>query len=434
MNSVKDIIRSKTFMDIVGEKYAEKLATEPTIIGMMQERLDRFYGYADEAKGIEEHIFRNNGFLSSKSITFMPEEAVDQRAFESFKDADTFVVIYDCNGNMAKSLRKKFPNARIIIIDPWSWFIARLTKMGFECYNKEEDIPNMNTRPVVLINSPYTTGTQDASNLYEKHQKNAIMKLDPIAIAIWCPDSFLTGRSKLRLDMEKKYGKPVYVKWLNQKRDWRDSIRISTALNVWDERQQNDTTKVKARYTEEEYDVDFNGVYISTDSKEEFEYITKIQTQEKVVVKGFKPTGNKGKQIKIKVGDKFDIEDGLEYKSNNDSHRQVVSYLRSESCVDVPPGPSVPSKYRELNCRYSPSKDAGRSKKFGRYMRSGHTRWLVDIRYISRSLDSPALSLVPIIDLDELPDNFTDEDIFKHFNTPKSIQDKIVEMGDKSPY
>ena len=35
--------------------------------------------------------------------------------------------------------------------------------------------------------------------------KNAIMKLDPIAIAIWCPDSFLTGRSKLRLDMEKKY-------------------------------------------------------------------------------------------------------------------------------------------------------------------------------------------------------------------------------------
>lgn len=434
MNSVKDIITSKTFMDIVGEKYAEELAKEPTIIGMMQERLDEFYRYADEAKGIEEHIFRNNGFLSSKSITFMPEEAVDQKAFESFKDTDTFVVIYDCNGNMAKSLRKKFPNARIIIIDPWGWFITRLTKMGFECYNKEEDIPNMNTRPVVLINSPYTTGTQDASNLYEKHQKNAIMKLDPIAIAIWCPDSFLTGRSKLRLDMEKKYGKPVYVKWLNQKRDWRDSIRISTALNVWDERQQNDTTKVKARYTEEEYDVDFNGEYISTGSKEEFEYIKRIQTPEKVSVKGFKPTGSKGKQIKIKVEHKFDIEDGLEYKSNNDSHRQVVSYLRSGSCVDVPPGPSVPSKYRELNCRYSPTKDLSRSEKFGRYMRSGHTRWLVEIRYISRSLDSPALSLVPIIDLDELPDNFTDEDIFKHFNTPKSIQDKIVEMGDKSPY
>lgn len=434
MNSVKDIIASKTFRDIVGKKYANKLAGEPTIIGMMQERLDGFYRYAKQANRIEEHIFRNNGFLSSKSITFMPEEAVDQTAFASFKDTDTFVVIYDSNGNMAKNLRKKFPNARVIVIDPWGWFVDRLTMMGFECYNKMEDILNMNTRPVVLINSPYTTGTQDASNLYEKHQKNAIMKLDPVAIAIWCPDSFLTGRSKLRSDMEKKYGKPVYVKWLNQKRDWRDSIRISTSLNVWDERQQNDTTKVKARYTEEEYDVDFNGVYIPTDSKEEFEYITRIQTTEKASVKGFKPTGSKGKQIKIKVEHKFDVEDGLEYKSNNDCHRQVVSYLRSGSCVDLGPGPSVPSKYRELSCRYSPTKDAGLSKKFGRYMRSGHTRWLVDIRYISRSLDSPALSLVPIIDLDELPDNFTDEDLFKHFNTPKSIQDKIVGMGDKSPY
>ena len=136
MNSVKDIITSKTFRDIVGDEYAKKLATEPTIIGMMQERLDGFYRYANQANGIEEHIFRNNGFLSSKSITFMPEEAVDQTAFESFKDTDTFVVIYDCNGKMAKSLRKKFPNARIIIIDPWGWFVDRLTKMGFECYNK----------------------------------------------------------------------------------------------------------------------------------------------------------------------------------------------------------------------------------------------------------------------------------------------------------
>ena len=69
MNSVKDIITSKTFMDIVGEKYAEELAKEPTIIGMMQERLDEFYRYADEAKGIEEHIFRNNGLCLKKQLT-----------------------------------------------------------------------------------------------------------------------------------------------------------------------------------------------------------------------------------------------------------------------------------------------------------------------------------------------------------------------------
>ena len=67
-------------------------------------------------------------------------------------------------------------------------------------------------------------------------------------------------------------------------------------------------------------------------------------------------------------------------------------------------------------------------------MRSGHTRWLVNLRYNSRSLDSPALSLVPMIDMDDLPDNFTDADLYKYFDTPQTIINKIIDLGEANPY
>ena len=67
-------------------------------------------------------------------------------------------------------------------------------------------------------------------------------------------------------------------------------------------------------------------------------------------------------------------------------------------------------------------------------MRSGHTRWLVKLRYITRSFDSPALSLVPMIDLNLLPDNFTDQDLYTYFNTPQAVIDKIADYGEASPY
>lgn len=383
---------------------------------------------------LKDSVFRNNGFLSRFSITFMPAEVVDTKIFEFFDKNDLFVVFNDPKATVGQMLKKKFPNARIILIDPFGFFIEHLTNEGYECYNKIEEIPNMNKRPVVLINAPYTTGTQDASNMYIEHQKNAKNKLNPIAMVVWCPDAFLTGKNSLKREFIKDFGHPVYIKWLNQKRDWNGSIRIDTVLSVWDERTKNKTSLVKARYSDSEYEIIFKDLYIPAESKEEFEYISSIQTQDKVVVKGFKPTGKKGKQIQIKVGNKFEIIDGLEYSSNNNQFRQAVSYMRSESLVDVPPGPSVPSKYRELNCRFSPTTNKSTSLKFGRYMRSAHTRWLVDMRYNTRTLDSPALSLVPIIDLDLLQDNFSDNDLFHYFNTPKLIQDKILDLGHKSPY
>jgi len=386
---------------------------------------------------LKDEIYRHNGFLSRLSITFMPTKAVDKKIFDYFTKDDVFVVFNDPKATVAQMLKDRFPEARIIIIDPWGFFVDSLTREGWECYNKIDRIPKMNQRPVLLINSPYTDGTQSKTNQYVIHQENAINKLNPIAMVSWAPDNFLLGDHGIlqhRKNCEKKFGKPVFVKWLNQNRDWNGSIRIDTVSTVWDGRIKDKTSTVKARYSDNEYKITFKDLYIPAESREEFEYISSIQTQDKVVVKGFNPTGRKAKQVQIKVGNKFEVIDGLEYDSNNKLHRQAVSYMRSESLIDVPPGPSVPSKYKELCCRYSPTADQSTSLKFGRYMRSGHTRWLVSIRYNTRSLDSPALSLVPIIDLDVLPDNFNDADLFKYFDTPTSIQAKILDIGHKSPY
>lgn len=386
---------------------------------------------------IRNLVYRNNGFLDRRSITFMPTEAIDFQIFHYFKQDDIFVIFNDPVGTIACLLKMRFPRSRIIIVDPWGFFINSLTRAGWECYNNMEEIPKMNKRPVLLINSPYTDGTQSKNNQYVIHQENAINKLNPVAMASWAPDNFLLGDHGIvqhRKNCEKKFGKPVFVKWLNQNRDWNGSIRIDTVSTVWDSRAKDKTSIVKARYSDNEYEITFKDLYIPAESKEEFEYITSIQTHDKVVVKGFNPTGRKAKQVQIKVGNKFEVINGLEYDSNNKLNRQAVSYMRSESLIDVPPGPSVPSKYRELYCRYSPTADQSTSLKFGRYMRSGHTRWLVSMRYNTRSLDSPALSLVPIIDLDVLPDNFSDADLFKYFDTPTVIQEKILDMGHKSPY
>ena len=386
---------------------------------------------------LKDLVYRDNGFLSRLSITFMPTKAVDKKIFDYFTKDDVFVVFNDPKATVVQMLKDRFPEARIIIIDPWGFFVDSLTREGWECYNKIDRIPKMNQRPVLLINSPYTDGTQSKTNQYVIHQENAINKLNPIAMVSWAPDNFLLGDHGIvqhRKNCEKKFGKPVFVKWLNQNRDWNGSIRIDTVSTVWDGRIKDKTSTVKARYSDNEYKITFKDLYIPAESREEFEYISSIQTEDKVVVKGFNPTGRKAKQVQIKVGNKFEVIDGLEYDSNNKLHRQAVSYMRSESLIDVPPGPSVPSKYKELCCRYSPTADQSTSSKFGRYMRSGHTRWLVSMRYNTRSLDSPALSLVPIIDLAVLPDNFSDADLFKYFDTPTSIQAKILDIGHKSPY
>jgi hypothetical protein len=441
MKNVIEILKTETAQEYIGKDLVKFLLTQKFFLGMMQERLDSIYKNKKMLKdnvAFAEVMLKANGFTDRRSLAFMPFGFLDKdvQYFKKYKD-HPFIIINPLNGSMCESIRKNFPKAEIICVDSFGIFSKDLTNRGYRCYNNIGDVPKMKKRPVVLINSPYTTGTQDATNVYVDHIENAVTKLNPIAILNIAPDNFLTGgkqNEKLRNNLIAKYGKPTYIKWLNQVDDWNKTIKIDTALNIWDENAENIKTKIKGRFEKNEFEVKLSNMIIPVEDHEEYEYISRIQTPKKCRVKEFKETGHPGKQIKLRTNNKFDVIDGNEYSSNNTMYRQVVSYLRSESLIDLGPGPSVPSLYRELVSDYSPTTDKSQSEKFGRYMRSGHTRWLVKLRYNSRSLDAPALSLVPMIDLNDLPNNFTDSDLYKYFDTPQSIIAKIETYGEASPY
>ena len=442
MKNVVEILKTDMFKAFCSKDLAKFILTQPDYIAMMQNRLDAVYKNKEMLKDpvdFTKSMLRSNGFTDKMSIAFMPFGLLDNdiKRLKKYKD-HPFLVVNPLNGSMCESIKKEIgPKTEIFCIDTFGIFSNKLTKRGYRCYNKIGDLPKMKKRPVLVINAPYTSGTQDATNIYTAHIENAIEGVDPVAVVNIAPDNFLTGsqtNQKLRNTMIQKYGQPTYIKWLNQVDDWNKTIRIDTALNIWDENAKTVETTIKGRFSKNTFDVKLSDMIIPVEDKEEYDYISRIRTFKQCRVKGFKEIGNKGKQIKLRTGDKFEIVDGNEYDSNNDMYRQVVGYLRSESCADVGPGPSIPGSYRELVSDYSPTTDEVISKKFGRYMRSRHTRWLVKIRYNSRSLDSPALSLVPMINLDNLPDSFTDQDLYKYFDTPQNIIDKINEYGEESPY
>jgi hypothetical protein len=262
----------------------------------------------------------------------MPFDFLDEDLFlfKKYKN-HPFVVINPLNGSMCESIRKNYPDAEILCVDPFKTFHKDLTKRGFQCYTNLEEISKMKKRPVLLINAPYTTGTQDATNVYGAHIDNAVTKLNPVAVLNIAPDNFLTGggtNEKIRNQLIAKYGKPTYIKWLNQVDDWNKTIRIDTALNVWDENSENIKTTIKGRFNKNLFEVRLSDMIIPVEDKEEYEYISRIQTPKKCRVKGFKETGNTGSQIKLKTGDRYEIIEGEEFDSNNNQYRQVVGLNR----------------------------------------------------------------------------------------------------------
>ena len=49
---------------------------------------------------IRNLVYRNNGFLDRRSITFMPTEAIDFQIFHYFKQDDIFVIFNDPVGTI----------------------------------------------------------------------------------------------------------------------------------------------------------------------------------------------------------------------------------------------------------------------------------------------------------------------------------------------
>lgn len=290
--------------------------------------------------------------------------------------------------------------------------------MALEEYTKK--------KPVLLINPPYTNGERDASEIYTQIIDRVIEQVDPIAIGAVTPENLINGGQKKKTLREKllsKYGLK-YVAFLNQSRDWHGAIEIDTICFVAQEGYSADTT-VNGRYLNETYSLDMKALGLTAlangETQDIHDWMISIQTKENVPLKSSKKTDRKGKQAKISKTevDSLSIEDGLEYISDNTTWRVAFGYMRGNTCAVVPPGISIPSKYR-----YVVFKDESSARKFRDFMLCEPIRFIMKMTYTSRTLDAPQMKYIPWIDLNQFA-SIDDATLYAHWNTSSDAQLKI---------
>jgi hypothetical protein len=309
--------------------------------------------------------------------------------------------------------------------------IAR--KLGVKYFENLNSI-TMKSRPVMLINPPYTNGEQDASEIYTQIISDCIDKFDPIAIGGVTPENLINGgqkKQKLREKILKKYGLKD-LRFLDQKRDWNGKISVDTVFWIVEESYQGPTT-VLSRHANAPYTVTGQLTeYIDGANQQVHDWIQQIQTVDKIKLRLAKKTGRRGNQIKISKdgADNFVIEKGFEHDSHNTEWRVAFGYMRCNTCAIVPPSVSVPGKYRYIN--FGSSEDNAR--KFAAYMLSEPVRFIMKLVYTSRTLDNPQLSYVPKLDMNKFK-KITDAVLYKHWNTDPAVQSFInATVGGEVPF
>jgi len=437
-SKVEDILDGKVVEDFLPKSLLKIIKSDIKLKAIMEQAIKDIMkdsSYVDQ-KTMAKALLTNGSFTNARSMAFMPFDFMRQELSYIEKHISNPIIIYNpLNGSMVESVIQKFPDRRVLAIDTFGIFNDHLTKSGCECYNTIEEILNMNKKPVLIINAPYTDGKNNKNNIYASHLRNAINKLDPVAVINYSPDNLLTGvvnpNKSLRDMMIARYGNPTLIKFLNRTKDWKKMIDVDTVCTVFDGLANNTLTKIISRNGQKEFECELKGMIFPCESKEEYEWICSIQTNEKIVTHNSgKPTGGSTKEIKLQKNNKFELEDGKEYSNHNDCYRTAVGYQRTRCLVSTPPGVGICHSYRYME----PTRDKLLSEKFTRYMLSQPIRYLVKLRYNTRTFDSPAMLLVPKIDLNLLPDNFTDDDVFKLFNTPSSVRKTIEQIGHENPY
>jgi hypothetical protein len=308
--------------------------------------------------------------------------------------------------------------------------IAR--KMGVK-YFENFDLITMKSRPVMLINPPYTNGEQDASEIYTQIINDCIDKFNPVAIGGVTPENLINGgqkKQKLREKILKKYGLKD-LRFLDQKRDWNGKISVDTIFWVVEEGH-NGATTVTSRHCNSPYTI--NGKlaeYIDGANQDVHDWIQRIQTADKIKLRAAKKTGRAGNQIKISKdgGDNYIVEAGQEHDSHNTEWRVAFGYMRCNTCSIVPPGLSIPGKYRYINFG-----SEANARKFAAYMMSKPVRFIMKLVYTSRTLDNPQLAYVPKLDMNKV-NSVADADLYQMWNTAQPVQDFIqATIGDEVPF
>lgn len=309
--------------------------------------------------------------------------------------------------------------------------IAR--NLGVKYFDKFNLI-TMKSRPVMLINPPYTNGEQDASEIYTQLINDCIDKFNPVAIGGVTPENMINGGQKkktLREKILKKYGLKD-LRFLDQKRDWAGKISVDTVFWIVEEGYTGPTT-VMSRHSSSAYTI--NGhlpEYVDGANQEVHNWLQQIQTTDKIKLCMAKKTGKAGKQIKISKdgADNCIIEQGFEHNSHNTEWRVAFGYMRCNTCAIVPPGASIPGKYRYINFGSSEAS----ARKFAAYMLSEPVRFIMKLIYTSRTLDNPQLAYVPKLDMNKF-NLINDAVLYQHWNTTTDVQSFINStVGDEVPF
>lgn len=353
-------------------------------------------------------------------------------------DYDSFLVVY--NIEFVISLINKYgvdPKNIMFLSDHENK--SNLAKRLNINYSSITETVSMNKRPIMLINPPYTNGSQDASEIYTAIISNCIDKFDPIAIGGVSPENLMNGGQKkrtLRNKLNEKY-KLKYLRFLSQKRDWNDKIKVDTVSWVYDENHTGQT-QVVSRYSNVPYTTNQLDEYVDGATQDIHNWLIASQTTKKIKLLGAKPRfteDNKNRtdqQVKISKDfpDSHTLEAGKWSDSHNTEWRVVFGYMRCNTVAVVPPGSSIPGKYRYLPF----GQNELLARKFVSYMLSEPVRFIMKLVYTSRTLDNPQLSYVPLIDLTQFT-TVSDSVLYSFWKLDKQTQTFINNVvGDEVPF
>jgi hypothetical protein len=292
----------------------------------------------------------------------------------------------------------------------------------------------MKSRPILLVNPPYTNGEQDASEIYTNIINRSVDTFNPIAIGGVSPENLVNGGQKkktLREKLFKKYGLKT-LRFLDQKRDWTVPISIDTVCWVMEEGYSGPIT-VTSRHFNNPYIVPIPlNEYVDGGTQDIHDWLLKIQTADKIKLHSAKIVSQTGNQIKISkdLPDSHKIEQGKEWDSHNSEWRVAFGYMRCNTCAIVPPGPSIANKYRYINF----GTDQKAARDFAAYMISEPVRFIMKLIYTSRTLDNPQLEYIPKLNLLQF-NNISDAVLYQHWkvNTATQLEIKRI-VGNEVPF
>lgn len=103
---------------------------------------------------LDEHCFLNEKFLVGSGMVYVPR-VFGEKLIEKVGQGNTFVVFNALNGMLPALLKIKYPNAKIVCIEHFSYFIKHLTNMGFETYLYTDKKWKTMKFDAAIMNPPY---------------------------------------------------------------------------------------------------------------------------------------------------------------------------------------------------------------------------------------------------------------------------------------